>query len=98
MKYKKGVFNHTIQDLEKYSSTVGIQGLALSEQARRVTDGGGGGAGRWYSWRIVNNRRQRASATSLSPDADGMHIRILESLQLEYSYVGDLLYLRKLRS
>ena len=45
MKYKKGVFNHTIQDLEKYSSTVGIQGLALSEQARRVTDGGGGGAG-----------------------------------------------------
>ena len=49
MKYKKGVFNHTIQDLEKYSSTVGIQGLALSEQARRVTDGGGRGAGRWYS-------------------------------------------------
>ena len=37
-------------------------------------------------------------ATSLSPEADGMHIRVLESLQLECSYVGGLLYLRKLGS
>ena len=32
------------------------------------------------------------AAISLTPDNDGMHIRIFESLQLEGSYVGDLLY------
>ena len=33
------------------------------------------------------------AAISLMPDADGTHILIFESLQLEGSYVGDLLYL-----
>ena len=30
------------------------------------------------------------AAISFTPDVDGMHIRIFESLQLEGSYVGDL--------
>ena len=29
---------------------------------------------------------------SLMPDADGMHVHIFESLKLEGTYVGDLLY------
>ena len=33
------------------------------------------------------------AAISLMPDTDGMHIHVFESLQLEGSYVGDLLYL-----
>ena len=33
------------------------------------------------------------AAISLMPDVDGTHVRIFESLQLEDSYVGDLLYL-----
>ena len=32
------MFNLTVQDLEKYSTTAGIQGLAWSEQARQATD------------------------------------------------------------
>ena len=35
---KINIFNLTVQHFEKYSITAGIQGLALSEQARRVTD------------------------------------------------------------
>ena len=30
------------------------------------------------------------AAISLTPDVDGTHVRIFESLQLEGSYVGDL--------
>ena len=30
---------------------------------------------------------------SLKPDTDGMHVHIFESLQLEGSYVGDLLHI-----
>ena len=37
-KNKDNIFNLTVQYLEKYSITAGIQGLASSEQARRVTD------------------------------------------------------------
>ena len=33
-KVKKIMFNLTVQDLEKYSTAAGIQGLAWSEQAR----------------------------------------------------------------
>jgi len=33
------------------------------------------------------------AAISPMPDVDGTHVRIFESLQLEDSYVGDLLYL-----
>ena len=43
-----------------YSTIVGIQGLALSEQAGRVSDGGRRGGERWQSWRTVSNRRQWA--------------------------------------
>ena len=32
------------------------------------------------------------AAISLMPDADGMHVRLFESSQLEVLYVGDLLY------
>ena len=32
------------------------------------------------------------AAVSLTPDLDGKHVCIFESLQLEGSYVGDLLY------
>ena len=32
------------------------------------------------------------AAISLTPDIDGTHVCIFESLQLEDSYVGDLLY------
>ena len=38
----------------------------------------------------MSNRRQRVSCT-VTPDVDGMHICIFESLQLEGSYVGKLL-------
>ena len=31
------------------------------------------------------------AAISLRPDVDGIHVRIFQSLQLEGSYVGDLL-------
>ena len=31
------------------------------------------------------------AAVSLTPDVDGTHVHIFESLQLEGSYVGDLL-------
>ena len=59
---KDNIFNLTVQYLEKYSSTVQqlAHGLASSEQARCVTGGGRRGE-RWESWRIVSNRRQRAS-------------------------------------
>ena len=32
------------------------------------------------------------AAISLTPDVDGTHVHILESSQLEGSYVGDLMY------
>ena len=32
------------------------------------------------------------AAISFMPDVDGMHVCIFESLQLEGSYAGDLLY------
>ena len=32
------------------------------------------------------------AAASLMPDVDGTHVHIFESLQIESSYVGDLLY------
>ena len=35
---------------------------------------------------------QGQAAISLTPDADGMHIHIFETSQLEGSYVGDLLF------
>ena len=41
------MFNLIVQHLEKYSTTAGIQGPASSEQARRITTGGGRGGGRW---------------------------------------------------
>jgi len=35
---KENILNLTVQDLEKCSTTASIQGLALSEQVRRVSD------------------------------------------------------------
>ena len=48
------------------------------------------GDGRAEGSSTIGDRGQ--AAISLMPDVDGVHIRIFESLQLEGSYVGDLLY------
>ena len=37
-KNRENIFHLTVQNLEKYSGTAGIQELASNEQARRVTD------------------------------------------------------------
>ena len=49
------------------------------------------GDGRAEGLSAIEDERQ--TAISLIPDADGMHVHIFESLQLEVSCVGDLLYL-----
>ena len=49
--------------LEKCSTTFGIQGLALSEQARRVTYKRGREVGRWQSWSAQLLSRVRLFAT-----------------------------------
>ena len=51
--------------------------------------GGGREGGTWLSWRIVSNRRQRASCNSTHTYLDGMHNCIFESLQPEGSNVRD---------
>ena len=85
-------FNFTVQDLEKYSITAGIQGLAWSEQARRVTDGGaqGGGDGLAEGSSAIGDGGQ--ATMSLMSDTDGTHVCIFEGLQFEGLYVGELLY------
>ena len=52
--------------VQQYSTTAGAQGLASSEQAGRAADGEGRGGGRWYSWRVISNRRW-------SVDSDFIH-------------------------
>ena len=47
------------------------------------------GDGRAEGSSAIGDRGQ--AATLFTPDADGTHVRIFESLQLEDSYVGDLL-------
>ena len=49
------------------------------------------GDGRVQGLSAIEDGRQ--AAISLIPHADGMHVHIFESLQLEVSCVGDLLYL-----
>ena len=49
------------------------------------------GDGRAEASSAIGDRGQ--AAISLMPDTDGKHVCIFESLQLEGSYVGDLLYL-----
>ena len=48
------------------------------------------GDGRAEGSSAIGDRGQ--AAISLTPDVDGMHVRIFESSQLEGSYVRDLLY------
>ena len=48
------------------------------------------GDGRAEGSLVIGDRGQ--AAISLKPDVDGTHVRIFENLQLEGSYVGDLLY------
>ena len=67
-----------------------LTGASMSEQARRVTDWR-----RERRWEMVElkgcqHRRWRVSCT-VTPDVDGMHIYTFESLQLEGSYIGNLL-------
>ena len=52
------------------------------------------GDGRAEGSSAIGDRGQ--AAISLTPDVDGMHVRIFESLQLEGLYVGDLLYFSSL--
>ena len=54
------------------------------EEGREVGDGRAEGSS------AIGDGAQ--SAISLTPDVDGMRVRIFESSQLEGSYVGDLLY------
>ena len=56
----------------------------LTKQGEEVEDG------RAEESLAIGDGRQ--AAVSLGPDADGTHIRIFESSQLESSCVGDLLY------
>ena len=49
------------------------------------------GDGRAEGLSTIGDRGQ--AAISPMPDVDGTHVHIFESLQLEDSYVGDLLYL-----
>ena len=70
----------------------GLQGLASSEQARRVTDWR-----REWRWEMVELKDRQLgdggqAAILLTPDIDGMHVCIFESSQLEGSHVGDLMY------
>ena len=85
----------------KYSATAGTQGLASSEQARRVTDssrlealltGGerGGGDGRAEGLSATGDGGR--AAVSLTPDAEGTHDHISESLKPEGLAVKDSLY------
>jgi len=55
----------------------------LSEQARRITDWR-----RKRRWEIGDGGQ---STISFMPAADGTHVHIFESSQLEGSYVGDFL-------
>ena len=84
-----------MQYLEKYSSTV--QQLAYrgwrewagkkshwQEKGQEVGDGTAKGSS------AIGDRGQ--TAISFTPEADGTQVPIFESLQLENSYVGDLLY------
>ena len=48
------------------------------------------GDGRAEGLSAIEDERQ--TAISLIPDADGMHVHIFESLKLEVSYIGNLLY------
>ena len=89
-----GKYNSTLQKskiVQKYNSpTAGIQGLASSDQARRVTD-----------WRREDGRTEGSpatgdggqAATSLMPDVDRTHIPIFESSKCDGLYVGNLLML-----
>ena len=54
--------------------------------------GGGRGGGRWWSSKIFSIRSRGQTVVSLMPDVDGMRVHIFESLKLESSFVGDLLY------
>lgn len=85
------MFNLTGQCLEKHSGPA--QQLARSgwhREEARMTGGGRGGGSRG-SQRTVSDGRRRASCGPPTPDADGTHVRIFESLQLASCYVGGLL-------
>ena len=94
-KNKENILNLTVQSLEKYSSA--LQQLAsrgwhrVNRQEELLTGGGrevGDGRAEGPS-AIADGGRP---AVALTPDADGSHVRIFETSQLEGLYVGDLLY------
>ena len=80
----------TEQQQHSKHTAAGTQGLALREQAGRVTGGGRGGAdGRAEGLSAIGDRRQ--ATVPLTPVIDGTHVCISE--KLEVSYVGNLLCL-----
>ena len=62
----------------------------MNRQEELLT-GGGRRGGRWQSGRLAAIGDGGRAAVSLTPDVDGMHVHIFESLQVENSYVGHLL-------
>ena len=76
--------------LEKYSSTVSIQGLALSKQSYWLEEGVEMGGGKIEGLSAIGGGGQ--AAISFMPDADGTSACLFESSQLDVSYVGDLQY------
>ena len=88
------MFNFTGKYLEEYSSPA--QQLAHRGWHPRtgkndwLEEGGGMGDGGGEGWWAMGDGGWAAG--SVTPDTDGTHMCIFESLQLEDSYVGDLLF------
>ena len=74
-----------VQRLEKYSSTAtGTQGVALNEQARRVSDWRR--ERRWEMLELKGRQQQETEgelAMSHVPDADDARVPVFESSQLK---------------
>ena len=77
-----------VQCLEKYSSTVSIQGLVLSKKSYRLEEGVEMGDGKIEGLSAIGGGGQ--AAISFMPDADGTPAGLFESSQLDVSHVGDL--------
>ena len=71
-----------MQDFEKYSGTASIQGLASSEQARRVTDEEGEEVGDGKAEGSSATGDGGQATTSLTPDIDGTQVHPFERPRL----------------
>ena len=86
------LFNLTVQYLEmQYHSWYTGDGIEWTgKKSDCLEEGEEVGDGRAEGPSATGDGGQ--AAMSLTPDIDGMHVHIFASLQLESSYVGDLLY------